>query len=476
MTDINQPSAIRSGFTIGEHSSSRSLFGLRKSQIAGELASLILGFVALLGLGSSDGILAFAVTAICSSFVFLVGYKRRTLDQLVLDAFAHLGEQLSHSSREFRHDLFGFSSPPVAGSFVASSHTWGSRRISPSRKRRSRIAAVPGPRGSGLRNIWEKEIDDGAKIGIAREHSGKRSVVAFELFGDGFLLRDPQDQNGSAAVFGTMLGSMSSLSKKMDSVALIYLVDPERRASMADETLGWAGEVRKLFDYVSGNATDRHCYLVVHMADSPFGEQDFSELTSFVAGLGLDSQPLDGDSLGQLFAFGTGEGSGRGVLHVRSRWSHLLVGERLMKLFDVAEFPTGEVRPDFLVPFVTSLESKSLLSFRFKAIESHFALRKVRSRRSGITADAGIRALLGFLSRTSEARAISSLEVQENDLDMGYEMFAVSGFFAVFADSLYELKDAAESAMAKAEKSGLQLECAYGRQLQTRNLLFGRLG
>ena len=158
---------------------------------------------------------------------------------------------------------------------------------------------------------------------------------------------------------------------------------------------------------------------------------------------------------------------------MRSSWSHILVGDRVMRLFEVAQLPTGEVQPDFLVPFVSSLVEQSILSFEFKAIDSRVAMKKVRSKRSGITADAGIRALFGFLSRTSEARAITSLEIQEHDLDLGYEMFSVSGQFALFADDLAGLSLASRDVATKAEKSGLALECAYGRQMRARRKLFG---
>lgn len=468
--------AVERGFSIGEHSCSRSLFGLRRSQVIGESASVILAFAALLSIGSSAGLLIFGLVVTVASVAFLAGYKGTTLDRTILALVAQANGGLLQSRHRYRHDLYGFSVEPGRSLFLASSHRWGSRRISSSRKRspagvRSQLG------GLELRSLQDVQLDGGSMLGVARERRGaRRGVLAYELFGEGFLLRDRQDQLSAASVFGTMLGSLPSLSTSVESVVLLYLVDPGQAGDVGASLFRWAEDVRTLYNEVHEKAVLRRCYLIIRMADADFSEGDYLELDAFVSGLGLRYKPLDGDSLAGLFAFGTGERSERGVLHMRAKWGHLAVGERLMKLFDVAELPTGEIRPDFLVPFVTSLESQSLLSFRFKAIESHLALKKVRARRSGITADAGIRALLGFLARNSETRAISSLEVQENDLDMGYEMFSVTGYFALFADSLYELKEVAQAAEAKAEKSGLVLECAYGRQLQARHQLFGSPG
>ena len=464
---------LKRGFSIGEHSCSRSLFGLRKSQVIGESASVILAFAALLSIGSLAGLLTFALVVTFASAAFLAGYKGTTLDKMILALLAQANGGLVQGRYRYRHDLHGFSMDPNRSLFIASSHSWGSRRISNSRKRspigvRSRFGGVE------LRSLREVRLDGGSTLGVARERRGaKRSVLAYELFGEGFLLCDRQDQLSVATIFGTMLGNLGSLGNSVESIVLLYLIDPGRAGDVGASTFGWAEDVRTLYNEVHDKAVSRRCYLIIRMEDVGISERDYFELDSFVSNLGLRYKALGGSSLAELFAFGTGERSEREVLHMRSKWGHLLVGERLMKLFDVTELPTGEIGPDFLVPFVTSLECESLLSFRLKAIESHLALKKVRARRSGITADAGIRALLGFLARNSETRAISSLELQENDLDMGYEMFSVAGHFALFADSLYELKDVAQAAVAKAEKSGLLLECAYGRQLQARRQLFG---
>lgn len=465
------PIAVR-GFTIGDHASSRSLFGLRRSQIVGETIGIICGFGALLLVGSFAGLMCFVAITVLASLGFLVGYRRRTLDTMLFAVAGFLKEGMHQKRRRFRYELFGFAVSPAGSSYLASKHNYGSARISNTRQRRTAMAKVRTP-GLEIRSAGEVRLEDGTLLGIAKDRSTRRFVLAFEVFGNDFLFQDRVDQLAGAFVFGSMLGSMSSLTNVVDSVVLLYAVDPVGEAGWEVTAEEWPDELRSLYLEVKDKSVTRRSYIIVRARNARPGGSDYLELVSFISGLGLGFRALDAKSLIRLFAFGSAESAFKRVLHMRSQWGHLLVGERMMKMFDVAELPTGEVQPDFLVPFVTSLASQSLLGFELKAIDSRFALRKVRSLRSGITADAGIRALLGFLARNSEARAITSLEVQENDLDMGYEMFSVSGYFAIFADNLADLKAATQDAVAKAEKSGVVLECAYGRQLQVRHRLFG---
>ena len=465
------PIAVR-GFTIGDHASSRSIFGLRRSQIVGEIVAIICGFGALMLVGSFAGLLSFVAVVFLASLGFLVGYRRRTLDVMLFAVASYLKEVMHQKRRQFRYELFGFAVPPAGSSYLASKHNYGSARISNTRQRRAATAKVRTP-GLEIRGAGEVRLEDGTLLGIAKDRATRRYVVAFEVFGNDFLFQERVDQLARGFVFGSMLGSMSSLANVVDSVVLLYAVDPVGEAGWEVTTEQWPDELRLLYLEVKDKSVVRRSYIVIRVRNARADGSDYLELVSFISGLGVGFHALDAKSLIRLFAFGSPESAYKRVLHMRSQWAHLLVGERMMKMFEVAELPTGEVQPDFLVPFVTSLASQSLLGFELKAIDSRFAMRKVRSRRSGITADAGIRALMGFLARNSEARAITSLEVQESDLDMGYEMFSVSGYFAVFADNLAELKAAARDAVAKAEKSGLALECAYGRQLQVRHRLFG---
>ncbi len=460
------------GFTIGDHASSRSLFGLRRSQIVGEVIGIICSFSALLVIGSSAGLVTFVVIGVLVSLGFLVGYRRRTLDVVLGAAVCFLKDGSHQKSQRYRHDPFGFATLPGRSSYLASRHSYGSVRISNTRQRHPTGHKV---RTSGLEISHPGEVclDDGTFLGIAKERSSRRGVVAFEVFGNDFLYRDQADQFVRASAFGSMLGSVSSLSNMVESLVLLYTIDPnsgEELRACPDE---WPDELRSLYLQVKEKAVTRRSFIIIRAVSTKLVGNGYQELVSFISGLGLRFRALDANSLADLFAFGSGERAFNGVLHMRSEWSHLLIGERAMKVFDIAELPAGEVQPDFLVPFVTTLATQSLLTFELKAIDSRFAMKKVRSRRSGITADAGVRALLGFLARNSEARAITSLEVQENDLDMGYEMFSVTGHFAIFADDLAGLKAATLDATAKAEKSGMVLECAYGRQLQVRHRLFG---
>ncbi|NNN18258.1 MAG: hypothetical protein HKL84_00200 [Acidimicrobiaceae bacterium] len=460
------------GFSIGEHPGSRSLFGLKRSQVFGEIASLASGFLVFLAVGSYVGLAVFGIVAILASLGFLVGFRRQTLDSIALGGASMITEKMYQNREQNRLDLFGFVGPPASHSYLVSSHKGGATRIS-EKRRRFPAGKLSQYRGTGAIKGDKVLLDDGFAIGVAREKHGKRGVAALEVFGESFIYKDPSLQSDTASMFGAMVGTLSSFANQVDSLVLLYLVDPEGGETQSTAVGAWSDELKNLYQSAQDNYVSRRCYILIRFSDVSFLEHDGGQLSSFISGLGLRYKALDLMALASIFAFGSDESNSARVIHVNSNWSHLLIGDRVMRLFEVAELPTGEVQPDFLVPFVSSLTNKSILSFELKVIDSRFALRKVRSRRSGITADAGVRALLGFLARNSETRAITSLERQENDLDLGYEMFSISGNFALFAKDLSEMKASVPTVTAKAEISGLVLECAYGRQLQVQRRLFG---
>lgn len=462
------------GFSIGDHLSSRSVFGLKRSQVAGSLSGFALGFCMLLVFGSSSGIIGFAVTTLLTAAFFLFGYKGRTPGAIVAGAVSHLGEQLSEFGSGYGYDAFGDPVEHSARTYVVSKSGFGPMRIWESRTRsssssRSRRA------GGEIRKLTELKLDDGSLLGVAREHRGQGSVLGFEVFGGSFAFLDRYEKLERASALGSAMGSLAGLAGKVGSLVILYSVGRQGEGfSGCKEPV--SGELEALVEEISSRRIARRSFLLVRTNGGRKDGEIVSEVMPLIYGLGLSCKALDGESLSALFAFGSAGRNEKSIQHVRARWSHLQIDEKLMRLFDVSELPTGEVDPDFLVPFLTSLTSESVLGFQLKAIDSRFAIRKVRSRRSGVTADAGVRALFGFLARNSEARAISSLEVQENDLDLGYEMLAVSGRFAVVAESEEELKTVSSQAVAKAEQVGISLECGYGRQLQLRRRLFGAKG
>ena len=471
MADIDM--VAQRGFNVGDHPGSRSLFGLRKSQVIGEIASLVAAFLALFVLGAGAGLAALVAISVLGSAGFLIGLRRQTLDTVALSLTNLVHEKYIQKQLDHRHDMFGLAGAPTGASYVVSSHRGGAARISNKRRRRradkNSVRLTP----SGASRVRDVPIGNEAVLGVLKAGHGKRGAVAFEVFGESFLYADRNEQLARASLFGSMLGALSSFANAVESLVFLYLVDPGNAGNAEAVSEGWPEDLKNLYKEIEDQRIIRRCFFIVSLTDISAPDKNWTELVDSISGLGLRCSPADSKTLAEIYGFGSREEVSREVLHMRSSWSHILVGDRVMRLFEVTQLPTGEVQPDFLVPFVSSLAEQSILSFEFKAIDSRVAMKKVRSKRSGITADAGIRALFGFLSRTSEARAITSLEIQENDLDLGYEMFSVSGQFALFADDLAGLSSAARDVAAKAEKSGLTLECAYGRQMRARRKLFG---
>ncbi len=461
------------GFNVGDHRGSRSLFGLKRSQVIGEISSLVVAFLALFVLGAGSGLAALVAISVLGSVGFLIGLRRQTLDMMVLSVANLVHEKYIQNQQDHRHDMFGLSGAPAGISYVVSSQRGGAARISNKRRRRTADKKSVRLTQSGASRVHDVSIGEGMVLGVLKAGRGKRGAVAFEVFGESFLYADRNEQLARASLFGSMLGTLSSFAGAVDSLVFLYLVDPEKTGNTEEVVEGWPEDLRNLYHEIENQRVIRRCFFIVRLSDISAVEKNWSELVDSISGLGLRCSPADSKALAEIYGFGSREAVSREVLHMRSNWSHILVGDRVMRLFEVAQLPTGEIQPDFLVPFVSSLVEQSMLSFEFKAIDSRVAMKKVRSKRSGITADAGIRALFGFLSRASEARAITSLELQENDLDLGYEMFAVTGQFALFADDLAGLSSAAREVATKAEKSGLALECAYGRQMRARRKLFG---
>lgn len=144
-----------------------------------------------------------------------------------------------------------------------------------------------------------------------------------------------------------------------------------------------------------------------------------------------------------------------------------------MRVFEVVELPKGSVAPDFLASLTYGISFPALISFRLVPIDNRYAMRKLRSKRSGVMADAGIRSLLGFLARNSESKTIDALARQESELDLGYEMFSVSARVATYAKELKILEGRSRELLVAAERSGLELDVMYGRQQLGRQELFG---
>lgn len=304
-----------------------------------------------------------------------------------------------------------------------------------------------------------------------RKAAGKRAIVVFQIFGDNFLFLDRQDQTSSALDIGRVLGTIPSVIDALQSLTLLFTFAPGSKEDIsADQGEKWSP------DALRPNAsviTSRNCYVVARFSKSEDLDRQQLAVRSALASSGLTLFQLRPDEAVSVMTFGINERTRHGFYWSRANWSHCMIGQRVMRVLDVVDLPKGEVGADFLAPLILSIDSQSILSFRFIALDNRYALRKIRSKRSGVTADAGIRTLLGFLSRNSDSAAMESLARQEVELDLGFEMFSVSGRAAVYADDIEELNRLSKNFQSIAERNGLLLECSYGKQLKGKQELLG---
>lgn len=466
----------KSAFTIGGHSVSKALFGLRKSQVVGVMITASFGFFSVIALNGPEGIAVLVVVTLFGSLGFLVGYRRLTLDLLILLLVNWAKERKVQKVQEHRFDVFGFTKPPSSPGFVLSLDRDKSLRISETTLGRSANANARMGRRVGIRNLHHLAIDESRFLGIGTDVISKKAVFALETFGDSFLYKDEQDQFDAAYGFGKLLGTLAGLPGDIESITVLFSVQPKPSPDNSADLDAWSPELAELYGNVCAEFVYRRSFIIVRLARATVTLSDYREQEEFLRTLDMSFRPLAPGELVELLAFGAKYSHGNGGLHLESHWNYLSVADRVSRLFEVTGLPMGEIRPDFLAPFIVSLSSESLFGFRLNILDNRYALRKIRAKRSGITADAGLRSLFGFLSKSSEVSAIESLEFKEQELDMGYQMFSVSGYLALFADDVTRLERDSADVVAKARRVGLVLDCAYGQQMRSRRRLFGSLG
>lgn len=303
--------------------------------------------------------------------------------------------------------------------------------------------------------------------------SPRQTVFGYEIVGDRFLYLDTDLKSQIALNFGRLLETFVNYSPAIKGLSVVYTCTPGGYGEVNPGAPPESGSVAELQHISEANSILRRSFLLLKCSKSSNLPQLLSLETENFSQSDLELIPMEPRHISQLFNFGGFTSKRKSDRAICSNWSYLEMEQRLVRLFDIVEFPRGEVSADFLVPFITGLTGESILSFNLKLVDNRYALRKVRSKRSGITADVGVRGMLGFLSRNSEIKAMASLETQETELDMGYQMFSVSGIVAIFANNLTELEFLSSDLMAKSEKSDLLLECAWGRQIQRWRSIFG---
>lgn len=456
-------------FVVGEHSASRSLFGLRKSRVIGSFISLGLGFLVLLGLGGTFGLIGMAALGAVGLFSFLIGFRGATLDQIAVASLYFTKARFYEAKLGFRYDVSGMPLKIGQKRQIVSGGSGCTLRVSEPHvsRRSSRKRAVRQP------DLYR---DDSSRVGRSFSvpmMQRRRSVVGYEIVGDRFLYLDKDLKSQSAINVGRLLETFANYSPSIKGMTILYSCTPGGYGEAGTDMPPQPGSVAEL-QYISEvNSVRRRTYLLLKGSKA----FDLPEFPSFeLDGSGetdLELKPMDSKHIVQLLDFGGFSSQRKANRAICSSWSYLEMEQRLVRLFDIVEFPRGEVSADFLVPFITSLTSESILSFNLKLVDNRYALRKVRSRRSGITADIGVRGMLGFLGRSSETNAMASLETQEMELDMGYQMFSVSGTVAIFANNPAELELLSSDLLAKSDRSDLFLECAWGRQIQRWRGIFG---
>lgn len=456
-------------FSVGVHLLGRSIFGLAKSQVTGLMVFLVIGFFLLLSLNGIWGILGLVFMVAVAVITLLIGWHGWTLDRALISGQWYLISVISQRRNRFRFNQFGTPLSSAQSRQVVSYHATNSVRISErhlSKPDRQHLA------GKFFHRIFI-ETFPGSEMDMAQLSFGKRILFGFELTGDRFLYLDRDAKVSASINFGQLLEVFSSYGDRIDSLCVVYTFTPGNFDLSISNSKELDLELEELLLSSSNNSTRRQLYLLVVGSKSIGLEELLSQISVAAREFGAVARGLDKSSLQKVVLFGRPTADLYKPLPIRSHWGHMELGEKMVKLLEVVELPKGEVNSDFLVSFLSSIEGECLLSFRLTPVDNRFALRKVRAKRSGITADVGIRALLGFLARHSEGRAIESLQAQEEELDLGYLMYSVSGTLAVFAETEEQLKLAANQILLKSEQSGVRLGCAYGTQIKCWRGLFG---
>ena len=459
-------------FSVGDHLLGKSIFGLAKSQVLGLTVFPVIGFLMLFSFNGIWGILGLVFVVTLAVLSLLIGWQGWTLDRAVIAGNWYLASVISQRRNRFKFSQFGAPLPSTQSRQVVSYHSRQGLRVSEhylSKRGRQHLAGK-------LHHRVFVETFPYFEMDMAQLSLGKKVLFGFELEGDRFLYLDRDAKASNAINFGQFLEVFSAYRDRIDSLCLVYTFTPGNFDTPTSINQESDPELEELVRSSSNSSIRRQLYLLISGSKSTGFAELVSQISVAARDIGVTARGLDQSSLRKVVLFGRPAPDLEKALSMRSHWRHMELGDKLAKLFQVTGLPKGEVNADFLVPFLSSVAGEGLLSFRLKLVDNRYALRKVRAKRSGITADAGVRTLLGFLGRQSENRAIGSLQVQEEELDLGYVMYSVSGTLVLFATTEAELELAANQILLKSEQSGVSLECAYGTQMKCWRDLFGTEG
>lgn len=147
----------------------------------------------------------------------------------------------------------------------------------------------------------------------------------------------------------------------------------------------------------------------------------------------------------------------------REGWGEVLVDGRWHATGWVAEWPRGEVGPDFLTPLLMNGAARSV-SVTMAPVPARLAARHAESARTAEVADEELRRRTGFVTTARSRRRAEGIAVREAELADGHGELRFSGYVTVSGANPAELDAAVAAVEAAAQQCGLELRRLYGQQ------------
>lgn len=161
------------------------------------------------------------------------------------------------------------------------------------------------------------------------------------------------------------------------------------------------------------------------------------------------------------------DSSSRAGQRVMEFWDRIVVDDTKIACLYVKDWPNGEVSPGFMDSVLTPVAPRRSVMMEFRPISPEIARRKTRSKVSEAMAQGRLRRSTGYLEDAGDEASMDENLRIEGELARGAGLFGYGCTVVVYSRSSVDLELDVRRCVSLAASSGITLERAYGRQLET---------
>lgn len=155
-----------------------------------------------------------------------------------------------------------------------------------------------------------------------------------------------------------------------------------------------------------------------------------------------------------------------GPVAVQERWDHLRHDSAYSAVLWISEWPRIDVAPHFLHSLVFLQNVRKSISILAKPLSTGEALRSIRKEKVEYLTDAQQNARIGKIADFASEQEYADVLARERALVSGHADMRFTGFIAITANALDDLKASVASAERAAAQCGCETRLLYGQQAQ----------